>query len=141
MDSIKVRRIILVTVLMSAIGAVIGVGLFPASDNRVVLIIAAFGGAAVGGTCSAWAFGSRGRKGWAKAFLGGLMATAIGAAVGGFFVFPQFEVLLLAPVFVASGLLEAPHLGLIWLALMGLAQLAVLWFMPRSSSWPKPRQI
>jgi hypothetical protein len=84
-------------------------------------------GGLAGGAAAQWLFGKAGRRGWAFAGLGALLATLVGALVGGSLFAPGLGTLAGLSVF--DALVRFPGILVVWLAMMAGVHVAMrLWF-------------
>lgn len=131
------KRTVAVSLAMGFIGLGFGIimyllhahwGAFYLPDTPEFLM-AAFAGGCAGGMASAWAFGRQGQYAILFTMLGAVLATSIGAAVGGSLFAPGFGTFI-GVVAVADALINYPVTVLPWAGMMFLLHLAI-------SSWPR----
>lgn len=146
-DKIDWRRILTVAALVGALGWVTAVLMVVANRgdpgapflpgrNGGLHAVATIG-ATLAGIATAWAFGCPGPRGWALAWLGGALATALGAALAGTLMWPGLGTMM-GPLAVAEYLWRYPLVTLGWaLGIAGLHGL-VLALYPRPASGCKP---
>ena len=76
--------------------------------------------AAIGGVIASPLFGVSGNKGFMFAFIGAVLATAIGAAIAAFVV-GGMPGIVMGPIYVLFSLATEPHVGGVWLLAMATA--------------------
>ena len=134
------QRSVIISGLISATGGLTAVGMlisFRIQGNNMLLgaevwfICVALIGAALAGFVVASAFGRRGRVGQIIALTGAVMATTIGAWLGGLLMFGEIDGAMASVVMVGLTIVSSPIAGLIWVTSMVAAQYVALFLVPK----------
>jgi hypothetical protein len=124
-------------ILIAMSGASVMIAMTVPRDVEWAFVLAATCGAFIAGSIGAPLFGRPAGQGVVIALLGAVFTTALGAAIAGLglgIVIGEPAGALVAPLVVATAILDAPHVLFVWFTTMAGAHL-VMWAVQHRTDW------